>query len=338
MDEETAIIIYTGDQALDTPLETPPQDAIYSLEQAIEAWIAESSKKKTTAYSAKTETAYRSTLTEFRAYLQEKHLDLDHFPPSVANAAREWLNTSKAERVITWSTFNNRRSILSSFYKFALRNDVLDSNPIERIPAQKIGAKNAAHYLPDAQVKASLRVINRSTVEGLRDYALLSIALTTGHRSSELAGLRLSHLTFSDASCLVRWERCKGNKQMTSRLERGVTKALYAYLTDRRVYGSRLLTMPGDKPVWLSFSDRNREQAIGTRTISNICARYLGDSRVHVTRHTAAVNLKNAGASLEQVRQFLGHSNAKTTSDYLEEQLGYVNPFAEQLEAAFGIE
>jgi site-specific recombinase XerD len=59
--------------------------------------------------------------------------------------------------------------------------------------------------------------------------------------------------------------------------------------------------------------------------------------KVHTTRHTGAVNLAHAGASLEQIRQFLGHKNAKTTSDYLEEQLGYENPYAQHMEAAFGI-
>ena len=44
------------------------------------------------------------------------------------------------------------------------------------------------------------------------------------------------------------------------------------------------------------------------------------------------------GATLVQVQKFLGHKNAKTTSDYLEEQLGYENPFADEMEAAFGIE
>jgi hypothetical protein len=50
------------------------------------------------------------------------------------------------------------------------------------------------------------------------------------------------------------------------------------------VYGNRLLTMPSDSPIWLSFSDRNFSQAIGPHTISNICERYLGTGKVHTTR------------------------------------------------------
>jgi integrase/recombinase XerD len=326
MNDETAITIYTGSMSV----EPTYQDIIPSLDQALDDWIVESARSK----SDRTSDIYRNTITQFRIRLQSKGLDLDGHPVAVRTIAREWLN----EREVSWATFNQRRSILSSWFKYAIRNDVLAYNPIESIRLREKGAKDTAHHLPDSQVKMIMASIDRSTVEGLRDYALLSVAFTAGHRAGELAGLRLKHLTFQDGTCVVEWERCKGGKHMTSRLEKGTTKALYAYLTDARVYGNRLLTMPGDSPVWLSFSDRNAHQAIGMRTIGNICERHLKTGKSHTTRHTAAVNMSKQKASLEQIRQFLGHSNAKTTSDYLEEQLGYVNPFAEQLEAAFGIE
>ena len=333
MSDETAMTIYQGrGQALDTPIETPYQDVIPSLDQAIDDWIEESARSK----SARTKATYRETITSFRAALRAKLLELDSSPVAITALARAWLNA----RPVAWTTFNQRRSILSSFYKYAIRNDIADiaANPIERIRSQKAGVKQAAaRSLSDGQVKAGLSKIDRATVEGLRDYALLSVALTTGHRVSELAGLRLKHLRFDGPVCEVTWEHCKGNEQMRSRLERGVTAALLAYLTHEQVYGNRLLAQPGDAAVWLSFSDRNPRAAIGTRTISNICKGVFATGKVHTTRHTGAVNLAHAGASLEQIRQFLGHKNAKTTSDYLEEQLGYENPYAQHMEAAFGI-
>jgi len=70
-----------------------------------------------------------------------------------------------------------------------------------------------------------------------------------------------------------------------------------------------------------------------------MCERYLGTGKVHTTRHTAAANLAHQkGATLEQVRQFLGHKNAKTTSDYLREKQSQENPYGDQMEADFSIE
>jgi hypothetical protein len=51
---------------------------------------------------------------------------------------------------------------------------VLHYNPIERVKRRKIGAKDAARHLTASQVKKGLQQIDRSTAEGLRDYALLS--------------------------------------------------------------------------------------------------------------------------------------------------------------------
>ena len=104
----------------------------------------------------------------------------------------------------------------------------------------------------------------------------------------------LKHLHFEGTRCILSWPRRKGNEPMEpSVLPAKTSQVLYAYLSDERVYGNRLLTMPSDSPVWLSFSDRNFGQAIGPRTISNICERYLGTGKVHTTRHTAAVNLSH---------------------------------------------
>jgi len=75
------------------------------------------------------------------------------------------------------SIYNNRLSILSSFYTHAIRKcQLLQYNPIERLDPRKVGKKDAARPLADSQVKAGLAKIDRSTVEGLRDYALLSIS------------------------------------------------------------------------------------------------------------------------------------------------------------------
>jgi integrase len=115
------------------------------------------------------------------------------------------------------------------------------------------------------------------------------------------------------------------------------TTALYAYLTHPDVYGQSLMSASGNSPVWLSASKRNEREAIGPRTISNMCKEFLGSSKVHTTRHTAAVRMHHAGAKLSEIGRFLGHKNLKTTSDYMDEQLTYENKYASDLESEFGI-
>src|SRR5260370_29337018 len=206
---------------------------------------------------------------------------------------------------------------------------------MERVKRQKLGKEDAAHHLASSTVKSGLARIDRSTPEGLRDYALLSIALATGRRDSEIAGLRYKHLHRDGNTCVVDFDYCKGKKYFTNRLEANTTRALYAYL--ECVYPGQLLQLHGDAPVWVSFSDRNKGQAIGTRTLSNICEAYLGTSKFHAPRHTLAVAMHNKGAKITDISKALGHTDIKITSDYLEEHLSYENPLAAKLEAECGI-
>ena len=77
----------------------------------------------------------------------------------VAAVAREWLNA----RPVSWATFNQRRSILSSFFMYALRNEVehIQANPIERIKARKPGEKAAAaQALHPGAIKTALAAIS----------------------------------------------------------------------------------------------------------------------------------------------------------------------------------
>ena len=91
---------------------------------------------------------------------------------------------------MTATTFNQRRSIISSFYKYAITYEVLQYNPMERVKRQKLGKKDAAHHLASRTIKMGLAKIDRSTPEGLRNYALLVVALDTGRRAHELVNLR----------------------------------------------------------------------------------------------------------------------------------------------------
>jgi site-specific recombinase XerD len=315
---ETALTIYCTPERM-------------TLDQAILAWLDEKR-----ADSERTAAAYDETLNDFRDTLHKAGLDLDSEPALVAPLAQGWARSSRREGMtVTATTFNQRRSIVSSFYKYSITYEVLQYNPMERVKRQKLGKKDAAHHLTSSTVKSGLAKIDRSTPGGLRDYALLSVALATGRRASEIAGLRYKHLHRDGNTCVVDFDNCKGKKFFTNRLAPKTTRALYAYLES--VYPGQLLTLPGDAPVWVSFSDRNYGQAIGIRTLSNICEEYLGTSKFHAPRHTLAVTMHNKGAKITDISKALGHSDIKITSDYLEEHLSYENPLATELEEEWGI-
>lgn len=308
-----------------------------TIDDAIMEWLDE--KHKNTE-SKKTLAAYRDAITDFRAMCRLCGHDLDGDPVFIAPIARRWCDHSRRldsdgkPLAVAPATFNQRRSILSSFYAYVLTQELVRINPIDRVSRRKGQQKDAARPISEEKVLAGMGKINSRTLEGKRDSALIAVALTTGRRVSELAGLRYRHLERRGNKTHVIWERCKGNTTEDNLLDIGTTNRLYDYL--QAVYGD-LNQMQPESPVWVSCSRQNRGQAISTRTIQRIWETYLGTSKVHATRHTFAVTMAHDGASLAEIAKGLGHKNLGTTSRYLEELLGYENPHARKLEERFGI-
>jgi site-specific recombinase XerD len=311
-----------------------PDPDVMDLDNCIQQWLI---TKKGHSGSFKTETAYRDTITQFRALLQSVERDLDSKPSLVSPIAAGYARTSQrpGREEVAPSTHNQRLAILSSFYDYAIKNDVLEDNPIQRIDRRVINSKDAARHIPPKEVKKGLGSIDRSTLEGKRAYPILSVALATGRRVNEIAGLKYGDIQKQGDTCIVTWTRCKGNKMMIDNLPEKTTTALYDYLID--AYKSELGHLRNNAPVWISFSNRTNGKAIQARTIQRLCEKYLGTSKFHATRHTWAVTMSKQNASLQQISKGLGHNNLATTSAYLEEQLGYENPYAESLEDLFGI-
>lgn len=305
-----------------------------TLDQCISAWL---DAKKGHSGSAKTYTAYKNALLEFRLMLQNTNRDLDADASIIAPLAQGWASICKREgEIVSSATYNQRIAILSSFYRYAIKNEVLPHlNPIERVERHVVNNKSKAHAIAPSGVKSGLKKIDRSTLEGKRDYAILSIALATGRRISEISNLRYGHIQKQGETALVIFERCKGDKLMTDILEAKTTNALYEYLY--ALFGKDLYQAAKESPVWVSFSDRNKGEAISPRTLQRICEKHLGTSKMHATRHTCAVTMHEKGATLAEIGRQLGHSNLKTTSDYLQAHLNDTNKYASILEAEFGI-
>jgi integrase len=309
------------------------------LETTIDLWIERSRRR---SGSHKTETAYRGTLHSFRAALHAGGLDLDSEPQWVAPVAEQWAGErapgSRRSGAVSAATFNQRLAILSSFYRFCIRRGLagIQANPIdqlERRPAQRYGKAQA---LKPAEVRTALQAIDRDTLKGKRDYALLSVGIATGRRASELAALTWGCISTSGGTVTLHFERTKGDKSIRDTLSPAVGRALLDYLNV--VYAGNLMVLPNDAPVWVALGGRQRGRALTYLGISGIVEKYLGTSKVHVLRHTFAHGMDASGAKLTETQRRLGHGSPATTGHYLEALRSDENPYAATLDALFGIE
>ena len=183
------------------------------------------------------------------------------------------------------------------------------------------GAKKAKGHRKDCltpgQIRQVLDGVDKSTVEGLRDFALLNLLFRTGLRTVEIARAQIADLR-QEAGTAVLWIQGKGRDEKDDfvLLVEETLQPLRAYLAARG-------TVSEEEPLFVSLSDRNAGQALTTRSLSRIVKTAflrvgLDDSRLtaHSCRHTAITLAVSGGASLEQAQAMARHSDPKVTMVY----------------------
>ena len=337
-------------QALTTVVESSQIDL------AILAWL---DAKKRHSGSEKTYKAYSDTLSSFRALLQQTGRDLDPFfsvlddsEPARRQAfteiglvAQGFAALSVKDRQVSESTYNQRLAILSSFYTFANKRGFLTcGNPISTVERSRVQAYKNAQPLDVQEVAERMRAIDRTTKLGARDYALLAILLQTGRRLSEVIDLRWRNVLLKGSRITLVFEHCKGGKVMRDTIPPALSNALLEWLT--MAYGPRLRTLSGDAPLWISFTRKAElDEPLPTsvpppltiRSVANICEKHLGVSKVHVTRHTWARTMEDAGAKVSDIQARLGHESLATTGRYLSALKQADNQHADTLASLFGL-
>jgi site-specific recombinase XerD len=312
-----------------------------SLDLMIRAWLHE---KEGRSHSAGTAKLYERTLTEFRNLLRANGLDLDD--PRIGDIARAiqgWASKPVLNGKVTLapSTHNNRVAILSSFYEYAIRHEFLHQNPCDRVNRQVVQRYATAKALSVEEVSRKLREIDRTTLLGLRDYAMFAVSFTTGRRLSAVAALSPSDVRIEGTlqspdtfKVTIEWPREKGGKLVRDTLAPAVAKALHDYMT---ALGQEfdLAEVP---TLWVSLA-RNGYKGSGLSTmgIRHITEQRLGTTRFHALRHTFAAAMEASGATVSEIQHRLGHQSLATTGLYLAQLRSDQNPHAGKLAETFGI-
>jgi site-specific recombinase XerD len=137
------------------------------LDLLIQEWLLEKYRQ---TQSVKTRDSYRITLNQYRAALLQQGLDLDRVDclDKLVTTARLFSAFSAQGKDIAIATSNLRLSILSSFYEFAVRNDLVSVNPIDKIKRGKTQRYQGARAIQQEQLQARLRLIDTETLDGKR--------------------------------------------------------------------------------------------------------------------------------------------------------------------------
>jgi site-specific recombinase XerD len=271
--------------------------------------------------SSHTIAAYRDT---FRLLLRfaEKRLGR---PPSKltledfhAPFLVEFLEDLEKKRANGVRSRNLRLAAIRSFFRYAALEAPQNAALIQRVLAipSKRHVRPLIDFLTRPEIKALLSVVNRKTWLGQRDHALLLTAVQTGLRLSEITGLCQQDVCLGTGAHI----RCigKGRKARCTPLTKTTAMLLCQWIEHQEKAPASFL-FPSGRGGRLSADAVQRLVGKYAATAKKVCPS-LDRKRVtpHVLRHTAAMELLQAGVDRALIAIWLGHESVETTQIYLD--------------------
>ncbi len=254
--------------------------------------------------------AYEDDLRDFLEFLS-RHMPYDPLSAVDHLTIRLFLG-DLLERGLSSRSVARKLACLKSFFRYLYKNHTVSRNPAANVRTPKI-EKRLPEFLEEEAVSLLMKQPDVSTVEGVRDVAILEVFYGTGCRLSELIGLTQASFDFVNETVRLKG---KGKKDRIVPLGRRASSAVRRYLDVRPEFFGDSTSIP---PVLFLTSKGKRMSPKGLNLLVKRYIQRVSEVRKtspHVLRHSFATHLLNRGADLRAVKELLGHENLSTTQVY----------------------
>ena len=257
--------------------------------------------------SSHTVEAYMGDLQKLTAFIGEQQLsyltvEQHHLEVFLAELHDSGMAPRSVARII---------SGMKSFFRFLLMDHYREDNPAELMETPRIGLKLPV-VLTVEEIDKLLGVIDLSTAEGTRNYAIIETLYSCGLRISELTNLRFTDL-YPDEG-FIRVEG-KGSKQRLVPISETALQKIRNWLP----YRNQIVIQKGHEEILFVSS---RGKAISRITVFYYLKQYAEMAGLkktispHVLRHSFATHLLERGANIRVIQEMLGHEKITTTEIY----------------------
>ena len=251
--------------------------------------------------------AYRADLKLLKVWAKNRELKMDEISrPDLL----EFI-AFKAEQGSSARTSARMLSSLRRFYTYLMQQEIISTNPTDKISMPKIG-RSLPVLLTENEVLKLIKAPNTKKPLGFRDRVMLELLYATGLRVSELVKLEVNQVNLNQGYLRVMG---KGDKERLVPMGKTAKRWMKNYLNG---------------PIQEILNDRQSDCLFPTRTSTSISrqafwqiikkyAMKVGISAKlspHSLRHAFATHLINHGADLRVVQMLLGHSDLSTTQIY----------------------
>lgn len=216
---------------------------------------------------------------------------------------------------------NQRLAAIHSFFRYAAFELPTHAQQIQRVLAipSKRCTRRQIGFLSRQEVDSLLAAPNVKTWFGRRDHAFILTAVQTGFRLSEMTALKRDDFVDSGGHYLR--VVGKGRKERCTPLAKATRKVLDKWIREPP-RGTQDILFPSAKGNRLGVDGVQYLLNKHRKTAVDQCPT-LADKRVsvHVLRHTAAMELVQAGVDRSVIALWLGHEQLETTQIYIEATL-----------------
>ena len=284
--------------------------------------------------SQNTIASYRDSFCLLLKYAQQRFkkppvaLELSNLD---AGFISEFLNHLEKDRGVCARSRNQRLAAIRSFFRYISLYVTERLELIQQVLAipSKRYEKKIVEFLDQSEIDSLLEVPDRKAWIGRRDHALLMLMIQTGVRVSELTGLCYQDVVLGPGAYI----RCrgKGRKERCTPLMKQTIGVLRAWLKEGN-YG------PAD-----TLFPSSRGGPLSTDAVESLLTKYVATAQEkcsslkrknispHVLRHTAAMQMFQAGIDRSMIAIWLGHESAETTQIYLDANLSMKEKLLEKM-------
>ncbi|WP_108802441.1 tyrosine-type recombinase/integrase [Aquimarina sp. Aq107] len=265
-------------------------------------------------YSTHTVSAYKADLLSFVKFYEDEY-DIKDISKSNYTQIRSWI-VSLVDKEVSNRTINRKVSSLKTYFKFLLKSEQIDKNPLAKHKALKASNKLQIPF-SDVEVDLVLEELSSGVdFKSVRNRLIVELFYATGMRRIELVNLKIKDVDVSSKQIKVLGKR---NKERYVPLIPSVIKTIEQYMELRKDVVKEL----GDSSLLLTEKGVKIYETLVYRVIngyfSNVSSKVKRSP--HILRHSFATHLLNEGANLNAVKELLGHSSLAATQVYTHQSI-----------------
>lgn len=250
--------------------------------------------------------AYQNDLHQFHQFLSETY-KLDNRTDADEKTIKSWI-VSLVDQGLDPRSVNRKIASLRSYFKFLLREGLIEKDPLFRIRVLKT-KKKIPHFVSENDLNVILDQQPENTFDYWRQQLVMELLYGTGIRLAELISLKDKDIDLASRCIRVLGKR---NKERVIPFSAGLVKIIEGYLRKRNDEVARdgdfLIVTDKGKPCYPMLIYRIVHQKLLQANTEK--------KSPHVLRHSYATHLLDKGAEINAVKDLLGHSSLAATQVY----------------------